>query len=59
MIFSFMGWQHGRIVQAWYDGENLLVRKSRLIELTDTTTNPFSDACFTGECGRNVDNPLL
>lgn len=31
-----MGWQHGRIIQAWYDGENLPVRKSRLIELADT-----------------------
>lgn len=38
-----MGRQHGRIVQAWYDGEYLVVRKSRLIELTDPAINPFSD----------------
>lgn len=39
-VFSF-GAKHGRILQAFYDGEGLMVRKSKLIDLTDPSTRPF------------------
>lgn len=40
MIFSF-GAKHGRILQAFYDGKNLVIRKSKLIDLTDLSSRPF------------------
>lgn len=33
MLLSFMGPRHGRILQAHYDGTNLVVRKSKLFDL--------------------------
>ncbi|KAL2215051.1 hypothetical protein M432DRAFT_643017 [Thermoascus aurantiacus ATCC 26904] len=34
MVQSFMGPQHGRILQAHFDGRNLVIRKSQLYDLT-------------------------
>lgn len=40
MIFSF-GPRHGRIIQAFHDGVGLIIRKSKLIDLLDTSSRPF------------------
>ncbi|KAI9926151.1 hypothetical protein MW887_004614 [Aspergillus wentii] len=40
MIISFMG-QHGRIIQAYHDGNNLALRKSKLFEFFNAETSPI------------------
>lgn len=34
MVFSFMGQQHGRILQAYSEEKELIIRKSRLYDFT-------------------------
>lgn len=40
MIFSF-GKEQGRIVQAFWNGESLIVRKSKLLDLLDPSVSAF------------------
>ncbi|KAI9926152.1 hypothetical protein MW887_004615 [Aspergillus wentii] len=39
-VLSFMG-QHGRIIKAYHDGENLILRKSKLLEFFTADTAPI------------------
>lgn len=41
MLFSFMGPQHGRIIQVYHDGQDLVVRKSPLVALKEPSLRPF------------------
>lgn len=41
MVFSFMGRQ-ARIIQAYHDGQELVIRKSQLFTFQDSTTNPMN-----------------
>lgn len=36
MLFSFMG-EYGRVIQAYYDGQDLVIRKSRLFSFRNST----------------------
>lgn len=35
MLFSFMG-EYGRVIQAYYDGQDLVIRKSRLFSFRNS-----------------------
>lgn len=40
MLFSFMG-HHAKIIEAYHDGANLIVRQSRLFEFDSYETAPI------------------
>lgn len=39
MVFSFMGY-HARIIQAYHNGDDLIIHKSRVFEFRDIETAP-------------------
>ena len=41
MVFSFMNHCRGRIIQGYYDGHEVVLRKSKLFDFSDAKTAPF------------------
>ena len=41
MIFSFMNHCRGRIIQGYYDGHEVVLRKSKLFDFSNPKTAPF------------------
>lgn len=41
MVFSFMAPLRGRIIQAYHDGHELVLRKSKLFDFSSVETAPF------------------
>lgn len=41
MVFSFMNHCRGRIIQGYYDGHEVVLRKSKLFDFSNAKTAPF------------------
>ena len=41
IVISFMNHYHGRIIQGYYDGHEVVLRKSKLFDFSNAETAPF------------------